>query len=199
MSNHTLAAHPKPLILLATSQAWQQRDLGTALINGGFSVITANDEREASDLTQTRRPHAIILDIDFAPPGYGACMTLRTLAFATPIVLTCPGEVTRAQQLAAMRAGAWEVYGAPIDIEKLLLRLAAFVEPKLELDRVSEECLVDSVSGLYNPAGLARRAAELAALATRQGLTLACAAFRPAQKLPTRAAGDRLALAFKGV
>ena len=42
-----------------------------------------------------------------------------------------------------------------------------------------------------------RRATELAALVTRHGLTLACAVFRPADPLPTRAADDRVAAALR--
>jgi PleD family two-component response regulator len=187
------------LILLAGTEPWLTRELSPALADGGIRVLTANDERQASDIAQTQHPHAIILDVSLAPPGYGACQMLRTVALATPILLTCPGEITRADQIAALQAGAWDVFGTPLDIELVMLRIHAYVEPKLELDRVSHECLVDRVSGLYNPAGLGRRATELAALAARQGLTLTCAVFRPSVKLPSRAAGDRMAVAFRGV
>jgi PleD family two-component response regulator len=199
LSKNKRTTHHHPLILLAGIEAWQTRKLSHALTDGGFRVMTATDERAACDAVQTHRPHAILLDVGLAPPGYGVCLTLRAVAHATPIILICPGEPTRDQHLAAMRAGAWDVLGSPTDVELLLLHLAAFVEPKVELDRVSEECLVDRVSGLYNPAGLSRRATELAALAARHGLTLACAVFRPAQKLPNHAAGDRMALTFRGV
>jgi len=91
------------------------------------------------------------------------------------------------------------VLGTPTDPDSLVLRLNVFVEPKRELDRVSEECLVDRVSGLYNYSGLARRATELAALATRHGMALACAVFRPIAQLPDHAAVDRLAVAFRSV
>ena len=62
---------------------------------------------------------------------------------------------------------------------------------------MSEERLVDRVSGVYNPSGLSRRAAELAALANRQGLALACAVFRPDARPPSRSATERLALALR--
>jgi PleD family two-component response regulator len=199
VSKNKRSTHHQPLILLAGSEAWQTHKLSSALADGGFRVVTATDEREACDAAHVHHPHAIILDIGLAPPGYGVCLTLRAAALATPIILICPGEPTRAEHHAALRAGAWDVFGTPIDLDTLLLRLTAFVEPKVELERVSDECLVDRVSGLYNPAGLRRRAAELAALAARHGLTLACAVFRPAQKLPNHAAGDRMALTFRGV
>jgi PleD family two-component response regulator len=199
MSHCVIDYHPKPLILLASAEAWQRRELESALTTAGFRVVTAQDERETLEHAHQHQAHGIVLDVGVAPPGFGLCRTLRTIALATPIVMLHPGQPTRGESLEAVRAGAWDVYGAPVDTETFLLRLAAYVEPKVELDRVSDECLVDRVSGLYNHSGLARRAHELAALATRYGLALACVVFRPAQKLLTRAAGDRLAKTFKSV
>jgi CheY-like chemotaxis protein len=190
---------PAPLILIATSEAWQRQELSILLADAGFRVHAVDDERELLEQVQSQCPQAIVVDTGIAPPGYGLCSTLRAVCLATPILLTAPGEITRAQQHEALRAGAWAMLGTPLDNDALLLRLAVFMEPKLELDRVSEECLVDRASGLYNPSGLGRRARELAALATRQGLALACAVFRPVAKLPNHAAGDRLAMAFRTV
>jgi len=188
---------PKPLVLLAGLEAEQTPELSRALIQGGFRMVTARDEREASDAAQAHQPDAILLDAGLAAPDYRVCLKLHTLALATPILLVCPGEPTRSQQLAAFRAGAWEVLGAPLDVAALLAQLALFLEPKLELDRVGEERLLDRTSGLYTPRGLARRASELAALASRHGLTLACAVFQPAQPPPTRAADDQMAAAVR--
>jgi PleD family two-component response regulator len=199
MPNVTRTSHPQPLILIATTERWRRQELSSVLTEGGFRVTTAIDERETLEQAQAQSPQAIVVDVGVAPPGYGLCSTLRTVSLATPIILIVPGEVTRAEQLEAFRAGAWAVLGTPLDADALLLHIVVFIEPKLELERVSEECLVDRVSGLYNPSGLTRRAGELAALATRQGLALTCAVFRPDAKLPNQAAGDRLALAFKSV
>jgi DNA-binding response OmpR family regulator len=191
--------HLKPLILLACQESWHSRELASALTNGGYRVTMTHDEPDTMDAVQTQNPHGIIIDAGLAPPGLGLCRMLRVIAVTTPIILTHTAELSRAQRIDARRAGAWDVHGAPLDLEELLLELAVFTETKLELDHISAECLIDRVSGLYNPAGLARRAQELAALATRHGLALGCVVFQPEQPLPNRAAGDRLALAFKAV
>jgi GGDEF domain-containing protein len=81
----------------------------------------------------------------------------------------------------------------------LLLRLGIFLQAKLELDRLTTECLIDRGSGLYNSHGFTQRAAELAALNNRQGTPAACAVFRPDDDLPTRGTGDRVGRAFKSV
>ncbi|HKA57248.1 MAG TPA: hypothetical protein VKD28_01410 [Gemmatimonadales bacterium] len=198
MPNEIHRHHRQPAILLASKEASLVQELSSALLTDGFRVITAHDEQQTLDKAQTHRPHGIVLDVGMAPPGYGLCRTVRAVSLGTPIVLTCPGQPTRGDVLEAVRAGAWDLRGMPLDFEDLIVRLGAYIEPKLELDRVSEECLVDRVSGLYTPLGLAKRADELAALATRHGLALACMVFRPAQ--PTsRMSSDRLALTFKSV
>jgi PleD family two-component response regulator len=194
--------NPQPLILLAGSEHSQVRELEKILPAGGYAVLTAKDEQETLDHARSRRVHGIVVDASLAPPGYALCHALRSdpaVSLATPIILTHPTPPTRAEQIEAWRAGAWDLRGEPLDPEEFLIRLSVFVPAKLELDRLSGECLVDRVSGLYNPEGLERRAAELAALATRQGLSLACAVFRPAGPLPGRGAADQLAMAFKVV
>ena len=190
------AIRSQPLVLLAGLGAEQTQDLSNALLRGGFRVVTASEARQVADVVQSHSPHAIILGAGFAAPDYAVCLTLHALALATPIIVL-GGEPNGSEQLAAFRAGAWDVISAPYDLTELVLRLELFIEPRLELDRLSEERLFDRASGLYTPGGLARRAIELAALATRHGLTLACAVFRPAEALPSRADDDRLAVALR--
>jgi len=187
----------QPLVLLAGLGAEQTQDPSNALLRGGFRVVTASDARQAADVVQSHAPHAIILGADLAAPDYSVCRTLHALAAATPIIVLGNGELHGSEQLAAFRAGAWDAISDPYDLAELLVRLELFIEPRLQLDRVSDERLFDRASGLYTPSGLARRAIELAALATRHGLTLACAVFRPAEALPTRADDDRMAVALR--
>lgn len=191
--------HRQPLILLASKETWLTQEVKVSLFGAGFRVIVSHDERDTIEKAQSHRPHGIVLDVGVAPPGFGLCRALRSVSLATPIVLTCPGQPSRDDSIEALRAGAWEFRGTPLDTEMFVARLLAYIEPKLELERVSEECLVDRVSGLYNHLGLARRASELAALATRHGLALACMVFRPADELPSRSASDRLAQMFRSV
>lgn len=186
-----------PLALVATADARQAAELSDALANAGFRVTHAHNEAEVVDQAQSQPPDAIVVDSGIAPPGYALCRRLRAFGLATPIVLATPHVVTRNQELEALRAGAWAVLGTPLDAETLVLRLALFVEPKRELDRVSKERLVDRISGLYNPFGLTLRSMELAELATRHGLALTCAVFRPATLVPNHFADDSIALTFK--
>ena len=197
----------QPLILLANGDEVYRRSLESVLTHGGYGVVKVATAAQAITQARRWRPDGMIVDVGLAPPdGAGLCRELRAdpaVSLATPIVLTTPGRATRAQQLDALRAGAWELRGDPLDTEELLLRLAAYVQGKLESERVGTQALVDRASGLYNAMGIARRSEELAALMARQGLALACAVFQLAEGGGTGAQngddGDRLAVAFKQV
>jgi PleD family two-component response regulator len=192
--------YTKPLVLLASTERSQLRTIEPVLAAGGYHVTPAHDEGSLVEQAQSARPHAIVFDVDLAPPGFGLARTLRTdpaVSLATPIILTRPGRPTRSHQREAWRAGAWDLQEEPFDPDEFMMRLDVFVKARMEVDRIAGECLVDRTSGLYNPEGLARRAGEQAALATRHGLALACAVFRPTGVLPHATAADRLALAFR--
>src|SRR5690242_7713166 len=162
MPNPVPATRSQPLVLLAGLETGQTQDLSNALLRGGFRVVTASDARQAADVVQSHTPHAIILGAELAAPDFAVCLALHALAMATPILVLDAGVPNGMDHVAAFRAGVWDLIQAPVDVNELLLRLELFIEPKLELDRVSEERLLDRSSGLYTPGGLARRATELA-------------------------------------
>src|SRR5207237_8232893 len=125
-----------------------------------------------------RAPDLIILDAELPDmPGADLCRTLRTdprVSSSTPILLAVREPASRAQRLAALRAGAWECITPPHDADEILLKLGAYVRAKLDADRARAEGLLDSVTGLYNRQGLARRARELGSQAFREHGPLAC-------------------------
>lgn len=196
----------QPLILLANGDKWFLDSVESVLVQGGYRVVTATKRAQVLERAREHRPapDGIILDLALGGrmpnDAFGLCRALRAdpnISPATPIVLTTAGPALRTQVLEALRAGAWELRGEPLDTEELVLRLGAYVQAKLELDRLGAEGLIDRGSGLYNSAGITRRSAELAALTARQGVPLACAVFRPSDAEPTQGTGDRLAIAIK--
>ena len=197
----------QPVVLLAIAGKWLAESLESVLTQGGYRVVITAKRQQILEQVRRQRPDAIILDLDLdvdrgSADMFAFCRALRTdaaVSEATPIVLLTAGPARREQQIEALRAGAWELRGDPLDIEEMVLRLSAYVRGKIEIDRVGVEGMLDRVSGLYNETGLARRSEELAALTVRHGMGLACAVFRPSDgggKL-TESAADRLALAFK--
>src|SRR5919108_5984768 len=194
----------QPLVLVGNADKWLTDSLESVLTQGGYQVIATARRQQVLEHARSQRPDGILLDLGLdrrATDSFALCRALRAdpgVSRATPIVLMTAGPALRVQQIEALRAGAWELRGDPLDMEELVLRLGAYVQGKLEVDRLGSDGLVDRVSGLYNDAGLARRGAELAALAVRQGTPLACAVFTPADgEAMTAGAADRLAQAFK--
>jgi len=193
----------EPLILLANADKWLTESLESVLTQGGYRVIATAKRPQVLELARRQQPDGIILDAALdqrASDNLALCRALRadsTVSRATPIIVTTAGPALRQQQIEALRAGAWELRGDPLDMEELVLRLGAYVQGKLEVDRLGAEGLVDRASGLYNDAGMSRRSAEIAAFTARQGLPLACAVFQPVDGVLTAGAADRLAIAVQ--
>jgi PleD family two-component response regulator len=167
-----------PLVLIANDQEWSARSLESALEPNGFAVVRAFTGAQALERARAELPDVVILDAQMPDMhGFDVCRALRSdreFGPTTPIVITTAGPSGRAQRLEAFEAGAWEFFGQPIDGEALLLKLRTFVQAKLESDRLRQERLLDPDTGLYNRAGLARRAREIGSGASRRHDALAC-------------------------
>jgi len=193
----------EPLVLLANSDKWLTESLESVLTQGGYRVMTTAKRQQVMELARRFLPDGVLLDMGLdlrASDNLALCRALRAdpaISRATPIILTTSGPALRVQQLEALRAGAWELRGDPLDMEELVLRLGVYVQGKLEIDRMGADGLVDRASGLYNETGMTRRSAELAAFTAREGMPLACAVFQPVDGVLTTGTADRLALAFR--
>ena len=191
-------APASPLVLIANDQEWSARSLESILGPNGYSVVRAYTGQQALERARTSQPDIIILDAQMPDMhGFEVCRSLRSdprFSSTTPIVITTSGPSGRTQRLEAYRCGAWEFLGQPLDGEALLLKLGTFLESKRQVDILREENLLDSGTGLYNMRGLARRAREIGADATRRREALACVVFAPESDLDDdEAGGDELA------
>ena len=182
MANRDKAAST-PLVLIANDQEWSARSLESILGPSGYSVVRAYTGQQALERARTAQPDLIILDAQMPDiHGFEVCRMLRSdprFSATTPIVITTSGPSGRTQRLEAYRAGAWEFLGQPLDGESLLLKLATFLQCKLEVDGLREESLLDPGTGLYNMRGLSHRAHEIGADAFRRRDPLACVVFSP--------------------
>jgi diguanylate cyclase (GGDEF)-like protein len=177
-----------PLVLIANDQEWSARSLESILEPSGYSVIRAYTGQQALERARTAQPDLIILDAQMSDVhGFEVCRLLRSdprFSATTPIIITTSGPSGRTQRLEAYRAGAWEFLGQPLDGEALLLKLATFLQCKLEVDSLRDESLLDPGTGLYNMRGMARRAHEIGADAFRRRDALACVVFSPEAEGP---------------
>lgn len=183
-----------PLVLLASDQEWSTRSLESVLGPHGFASVRAYTGRQALELIRRTHPDVVIIDSGMPDvPGVDLCIHLRDdpeFPSSTPVVMTTAGPASRSQRIDAYRAGVWEYLSLPVDAEALILKLSAFVRAKREIDRSREESLLDDSTGLYNVRGLARRAREMGAEASRRHAPLACVAITAS--LAGAAGGDDL-------
>lgn len=172
------------LVLIANNEEWSARSLETILGPNGYAVLRSYTSRQALDLARRVRPDLVMVDARLpGGDGFELCRTLREdgyLGTSTPIIITSSDPGHRGQQVAAYEAGAWDYVLLPLDGELLLHKLHTFAAVKREGDRIRDEGLLDLATGLYNARGLARRAREIGAEASRRRDALACVAVIPA-------------------
>ena len=173
----------RPTVLIASHQESSSRSLESILGPNGYTVVKAYTAAQTLERARRAQPDAIILDATLPDQDpLEICRALRhdpEFAPDTPIIILSSDHATRQQRIDALRAGAWEYLGQPLDAEHLLLKLDTFTRVKRAADRAREDGLVDPATGLYNLSGLARRARELGAQASRLNAALACVALAP--------------------
>jgi two-component system cell cycle response regulator len=166
-----------PLILLAGAEEWSNRSLDSVLSPHGYAILRCYTDRQTVELARASQPDAVIVDVGLPETGAVAvCRELRAGAVppSTPVLVITPGVATRQQRLEALRAGASDLLGLPIDTEEMVLRLERLVAAKRDADRARAEGLTDESTGLYNAKGLEHRLRELQSLANRRHGPLAC-------------------------
>src|SRR5207249_7027000 len=167
-----------PLVLLGGDGQEAMRWLKSLLEGGGYAVLQERLAQHVLERARSTEPDLIIVDAELPDmPGADLCRTLRTdprVSSSTPILLAVREPASRAQRLAALRAGAWDCITPPHDADEILLQLGSYVRAKLDADRARTEGLLDAGTGLYNRQGLARRARELGSQAFREHGPLAC-------------------------
>src|ERR1043166_936837 len=172
-----------PRILIASDQHDGFHDVVSSLGRRGYSVLSAFAELEVLDRARATRPDVIVLDTRLTNGrSLDVTRTLRADAAVgpgTPIVLLVATRPSRAEHLAALRAGVWELVRQPVNVGALLHKLDGYVLTKVERDRAHRRDLVDEMTGLYSTHGLARRAGELILQAARHNASVACVAVAP--------------------
>lgn len=166
-----------PVVLVVNDQDWLARSLESVLAPDGCAVIRARSATQALALARALLPDAIVVDSHLpGTDGLDLCGQLRgdpAVSPATPIVLTTSDVPSRDERIRALQAGAWAVFGEPLDGALLLAQLHAFLRARHALERARAEAAVDPETGLYNARAIALRAREACAAARRQGMGMA--------------------------
>jgi diguanylate cyclase (GGDEF)-like protein len=167
-------------LLVAERFGWFTRTVATVLDTAGWRVVRASSGLRAVQFVDETSPDVIVIrdDLEDADP-VDLCVALRgvrQVGVTTPIVIVAT-DVARSQQVAALRAGAWDYTVQPLDAEAFILRLTNMARARREMERLKRAALVDSETGLYNYLGIARRAEEVEADTRRRHAPLSCVVF----------------------
>src|SRR5256885_7853820 len=135
-----------PLVLLGGDGQEATRWLKSLLEVGGYAVLQERSAQHVLERARSTEPDLIIVDAELPDmPGTDLCRTLRTdprVSSSTPILLAVREPASRAQRLAALRAGAWECITPPHDADEILLKPGSYMAAKPHAERAPGEGLV---------------------------------------------------------
>lgn len=184
MSGTPIPVRHPPSVLVCGRTEWLARSFESILTPHGLVVTRTSDREDALARFDALAPDVVLLEPADALEGAEAlCRAMRAhprLGSSTPVLVVSAGAISRTERLAAMRAGAWDAFGFPLDPEELVLKVRALASVRREVEEAEERGLLDPDTGLYNARGLVRRAQEMVAEAYRHHRPLACIAFTAA-------------------
>jgi diguanylate cyclase (GGDEF)-like protein len=165
----------KPLVLLGGNGSWPGGAVAELLRGRGYRLRSLVDLAEMVRVIHREKPDLILLARGMrGGDPIGLCRTLRGRRWlaTTPIFYLC--SEGRAEEAAALEAGAWDAVKCPPDPELFLARVENAVQMKRQADEALRRGLIDQLTGCYNRAGLLARLEEEILHARRHKEPLAC-------------------------
>lgn len=120
-----------PSILLASRDQWVAPALESVLRSEGYQVHRVSSGRDLLARALAGAVDALITDdtlSDLHP--LDVCRVLRAdpeVGARLPVLLVLPRPLNRTLRLDAHQAGAWQIFGHPLDVQLLICQLALFV------------------------------------------------------------------------
>jgi PleD family two-component response regulator len=173
--NTASPASAKPVVLIANAHEWAARSFETVFPTERFEVRRVATGPLAVAAARELQPLAVILDYDIPDLECSAvCRALvgdPSFALSTPIIITSETNPGRPQQLAALRAGAWDFCVQPLNGDVFYRKVMAFVGASWMVQQARFDATIDDPTGLYTQGGFRQRAVEFAAQLARDGQT----------------------------
>jgi len=117
---------PRPTVLIADDEPSIRETAGYILESEGYTVLLAANGEEAISLIRSRRPAAVLLDIEMPrKDGLAVCREVKadpSLRSTYIILLTARGQ--KKDEVEGLAAGADVYLTKPFDDEEILRRLA---------------------------------------------------------------------------
>jgi diguanylate cyclase (GGDEF)-like protein len=178
------------IILVADDEPVNRKLIQRRLEREKYFVLTAEDGQEAVELTKTRLPDLILLDVMMpVMDGLQACRLIKADAQTRdiPIIFLSARDETEVK-VSGLSLGANDYISKPFKAEELLARVSVALRLKRERDllrhtaeeamanaeEAHERAMTDALTGLYNRYGLQRALAREHAEARRYDRPLSC-------------------------
>lgn len=167
----------KAVVAIAGQHEWLVRSLESIFGANGFTAFTRVGI-DSPEWLGGSRPDLIVIEGLPSEEGwherFEQLRRARGVSRATPVLVATAETLSRDRRLEALRAGAWDIFGHPLDAEVLVLKANTFVAAKMEEEDARERSLIDPETDFYNVRGVLRRIYEEASEATRTRQPLAC-------------------------
>ena len=122
----------KAKVLIVDDQVEVVDLMGEILTNHGFEVASASNGLEGLDRAKDQHPDIILLDISMPEmDGFETCRRLKNGSGTRSIpVVMFTSQTDRESRIAALRAGANDFLGKPVDSTELLVRVNNLLKVK---------------------------------------------------------------------
>jgi len=179
-----------PTILVADDEPTNRSLLQRRLERAGYSVVTAQDGRDAVDKTRATLPDLILLDVMMpVMDGLEACRIIKAdeATHNIPVIFLSARDETDVK-INGLSLGANDYISKPFKAEELLARVdvamrikreqdhlrLTVVEARADAETALESAMTDALTGLLNRYGLQRVLPREHAEAQRYGRQLSC-------------------------
>lgn len=109
----------KEKILVVDDEQWMRFSLAEALRGWGYAVLEAGTVADCLATFEQERPAAVLLDIDLPDgSGFDALREIKS-KHADAVVIMVTGNVLIENTISALRGGAYDFIGKPVNLEEL--------------------------------------------------------------------------------
>ena len=164
-----------PLILVADDDEDIRLLLQMRLTRLGYRVITAENGEQGLALAELHSPDLLLLDVTMpVMGGHELCRAIAARHDSPPPVIFLSANISAADQVCGLNAGAVDYVTKPFDTQELVARIAAALRIRDRMAQLERDASVDHLTGVLNRGQLDRHLNEAVMRIRRFGGELGC-------------------------
>ena len=164
-----------PLILVADDDEDIRLLLQMRLTRLGYRVITAQNGEQGLALAELHSPDLLLLDVTMpVMGGHELCRAIAARDDSPPPVIFLSANISAADQVSGLNAGAVDYVKKPFDTHELVARIAAALRIRDRMAQLERDASVDHLTGVLNRGQLDRHLNEAVMRIRRFGGELGC-------------------------